>query len=166
MTDDTQPTQSKARLIALVGTLCCSITLTAVPKFEGTILTTYKDPIGIATVCTGETMTAALGRAYTPEQCETMLEDRLATEARDVLDCVPELKGKTYPLASALSLSYNIGVRAFCNSTAARYFREGNILAACDQYSRFIYAGGKILPGLVKRRAIERQMCLTTGEAA
>ena len=156
-----QPQNSKARLIALTGTLCCSLVLTAVPRFEGVVLTTYKDPIGIATVCTGETATAALGRAYTPEQCEQMLEDRLATEARDVLDCVPELKGKTYPLASALSLSYNIGVRAFCNSTAADLFRAGKITQACNQYTRFVYAGGKVLPGLVKRRAIEREMCLT-----
>jgi lysozyme len=31
---------------------------------------------------------------------------------------------------------------------------------ACQQFSRWTYAGGKQLPGLVKRRAEEKQLCL------
>jgi lysozyme len=160
MTDDAAQPQSKTRLLTLVGALCCSITLAYVPKFEGTILVGYKDPIGIVTACTGETQTAVLGKAYTKEECQQLLELRLADDARDVLACVPQLKGQTYPLASALSFSYNVGVRAFCESTAARKFRAGDIAGACNEYLRWTHAGGRELPGLVKRRQTERAICL------
>lgn len=41
-----------------------------------------------------------------------------------------------------------------------RYARIGEIKAACNQFPRWVYAGKQKLPGLVKRREAERELCL------
>lgn len=61
---------------------------------------------------------------------------------------------------AALQLSYNIGGRAFCNSTVARRFNAQDYIGACDAFLMWNRAGGRVVPGLVKRREAERQLCL------
>lgn len=161
MIDDDPDAKPKwgAKLVATVGATCAATLLYCVPQFEGMILKGYKDPIGIVTACAGETKTAVLGRAYTLQECQELLRQRLVEHAEGVLACVPELKGHTNQLAAATSFTYNVGVKAFCDSTMAEKFREGNTLAACAQLSRWTHAGGRELPGLVERRRVERKMC-------
>lgn len=56
---------------------------------------------------------------------------------------------------ACLSLCYNIGCKAFANSTLARKIREGNPYAALDEFHRWHRAAGRLVPGLVKRRNAE-----------
>lgn len=149
---------NKARLITLVGAACAASLLSCVPKFEGMVLRGYKDPIGIVTVCTGHTKTAVLGRAYTPAECDKLLMEDLIDHATGVKTCV------TYPLtpnqlAASVSFAFNVGVPKFCASTMARKLNAGDIAGACAELSKWTHAGGRELPGLVKRRATERAMC-------
>ena len=58
-----------------------------------------------------------------------------------------------------VSLAYNIGSRAFCSSTLVRKLNAGDYAGACAEIDRWVYAGGKRLSGLVKRRAEERARC-------
>lgn len=62
-----------------------------------------------------------------------------------------------------MSLAYNIGVSAFRGSTLLRLLNVSQYQAASDEFPRWNKAGGKVLPGLVKRRAAERALFL--GEA-
>lgn len=151
---------SKKGLAATVGAGAAAILLAYVPQFEGVILRGYKDPIGIVTACAGHTKTAALGRAYTRAECDALLRDDLVDHAQGVLGCTPGLAGRTYQLAAAVSFAFNVGVGAYCNSTMARLNNAGQYAAACQQLDRWVYAGGRVLPGLVKRRAAEREICL------
>ena len=161
MTDDTAtPQNSKARLVGLVGVACCAALTNYVPQFEGTVLRGYKDPIGIVTACTGDTYSAVLGKPYTKDECTQILYRDLVTHADGVLKCVPQLKDKPYPLAASVSLGFNIGVTAYCDSIVARKFRAGDDVGACNDFPLYVHAGGKVLPGLVHRRQVERQMCL------
>lgn len=149
---------TRSKLVGLVGAGALSLLLTYVPQFEGTILRGYKDPIGIVTACVGHTATAVLGRPYTKKECEELLTQDLVHHAEGVLDCAPELAGKTFQLASAISFAFNVGVRRFCESTFARKLREEDA-TACEELLKWVYAGGQVLPGLVKRREVERLMC-------
>jgi lysozyme len=84
--------------------------------------------------------------------------DDLIEHAKGVKACV------TYPLtpnqlAASVSFAFNIGVNKFCASTMAQKFNAGDMKGACAELSRWTKAGGRELPGLVKRRAIERDMC-------
>ncbi len=58
-----------------------------------------------------------------------------------------------------VSLAYNIGPDAFCNSTLVRLLNAGDYAAACAQISRWNRAGGRVVQGLVNRRAAERAKC-------
>ena len=86
-----------------------------------------------------------------------MLYKDLAKHA-DALSCVraPLTDGQR---AAFLSFAFNVGDDAFCRSTLVRKANAGDFDGACAELSRWIYAGGKQLPGLVKRRAAERQLC-------
>ena len=74
------------------------------------------------------------------------------------LDCIkrPMTDGQK---AAFLSFAFNVGNRAFCDSTLARKANAGDMAGACAELSRWTYAGGKQLPGLVRRRATERAVC-------
>jgi len=149
---------SKGKLIALVGAAAATTLGAFVPEFEGMVLRGYKDPVGIVTACAGHTLTAQLGRPYTKEECDSLLEYDLAVHAAGVMKCVkPEMT--TGQKAAFVSFAYNVGIRKFCESTMAKKLNSGDAAGACKELSRWTTAGGKQLMGLVRRRAAERALC-------
>jgi lysozyme len=129
--------------------------------FEGLRTSAYLDPVGIPTVCYGETRGVEMGDRHTAEECRAMLGDALVEFEQDMRACLDEPdKIPDGPYTAFLSLSYNIGARAFCRSTLVRLANSGDLRGACDQLSRWNRAGGRVLQGLVNRRAKEREICL------
>jgi len=154
-----------ARIAASIAGAIIAIAAPVIAYHEGYVPKTYADPIGIPTVCFGQTGPAAKpGAEYTREECEAMLAGEIVTTLARLDQCLAT------PLsppewAALTSLAYNVGTNAICSSTIARMIRSGAPAAQwCEQFPRWVYAGGKVLPGLVKRRAAERKICL--GEAA
>lgn len=126
--------------------------------YEGTVLQSYRDPIGIVTACVGHTgPELRMGQRYTRQQCEDMLYGDLLKHAQ-ALDCIkqPMTDGQK---AAFLSFAFNVGNKALCDSTLARKANAGDMAGACAELSRWTRAGGRELPGLVKRRAAERELC-------
>jgi len=150
-------------LAAIVGAGVAATLTTFVPQFEGMVLRGYKDPIGIVTACAGHTKTAVLGKPYTRAQCDKLLQDDLAVHAQGVLACTPGIADKPGVMAAAVSFGYNVGVGAYCRSTMARKFNEGAYLEGCNELKKWTFAGGRQLPGLVKRRAAEFDLCAQVG---
>ena len=143
---------SKAKLIAAIGAAATALVVPLVARYEGTVLRTYRDPIGIITACTGHTGPALrMGQTFTRQQCEAMLYQDLAQHA-DALGCIrqPLTDGQR---AAFLSFAFNVGEGAFCQSTLVRKANAGDLQGACAELSRWTYAAGKQLPGLVQRRA-------------
>lgn len=58
-----------------------------------------------------------------------------------------------------LSLAYNIGPTAFCNSTLVRRLNEEKYDLACREILRWDKAGGKVVRGLTLRREAEYRQC-------
>lgn len=143
---------------AVLGASVLAIAAPLVMYFEGRVNRTYADPVGVLTSCYGHTgPELKLGQMFTDEQCLAQLEADLAKHAV-ALDCV------RYPLtdgqkAAFLSFAFNVGNGAFCGSTLVKKANAGDMPGACSELSRWTFAGGKQLPGLVKRRAAERQLC-------
>jgi len=130
-----------------------------VAQYEGLRTKAYLDPIGIATVCYGETEGIEMGMEFTTTQCEAMLTAKLGSFAIAVDTMVkPEVKPEV--LAAFSSLAYNIGIGAFQKSSVLRLVNEGKTKEACDFMLNYNKAGGKVFPGLVKRRKSERLLCL------
>lgn len=138
-----------AAAIALIG------------SWEGVRTVAYKDIVGVPTVCFGETRGVKMGDRYTMDECRAMLGDGIVEFEAGMRKClvapdkVPE---KAY--VSYLSLSYNIGIGAFCKSTVARKANAGDYRGSCDAILAWNKAGGRVVQGLVNRRADERRICL------
>jgi len=62
-----------------------------------------------------------------------------------------------------VSLAYNIGARNFCGSTLVRKLNALDYAGACAEISRWTRAGGRVVQGLVNRRARERATCEGAG---
>jgi lysozyme len=150
--------KSKKPLAALVGSAALAILAVVVPQFEGTVYHGYRDPIGIVTACTGNTDQAVMGKTYTKAECDQILEGDLVKHAEGVDACVPLEPLTTGQRAAAVSFAFNVGVTQFCKSTFARKLRAKDP-TACAELSKWVYAGGRELPGLVKRRKAERDIC-------
>lgn len=143
--------------IAIGATLALATPLVA--YFEGYVPSTYADPIGIPTICYGHTgPDVTPGRVATRAECQALLQGDLATALTAVRQCVT-VPIEDHVAAALTSFTYNVGARAFCGSTLARRINRGEWPAACAELDRWVYAGGKLLPGLVKRRAAERALC-------
>ena len=140
-------------------------TVLAVPA-EGLRQVAYRDPVGIMTVCYGETHNVDPTRKYTIQECKNRLNYSMLETIDHVDKCSPNLP---IPVLAAFSdAAYNIGYTVACDtkkSTAARMLKSGDIKGACLQLLRWDKAniGGVMvsLPGLTKRRNEESKLCLT-----
>lgn len=148
----------RTRLLAAgaTGTVLAAAMLLA--PFEGEATQFYRDPVGIPTVCFGQTGPAIrIGQRYTAEQCTTLLVGAVSSTLAAVDGCTPGLPGALRQAFT--SFAYNAGTAAYCRSSMAARARQGDYAGACAELSRWVYAGGKPLPGLVNRRARERKVC-------
>ncbi|SUT91566.1 lysozyme [Actinobacillus lignieresii] len=59
-----------------------------------------------------------------------------------------------------VSITFNTGCAAMRKSTLFKMANHGYSAAMCEQFNRWVYAGGQKLAGLVKRRQQERVLCL------
>lgn len=166
-----EPAERAARgkavgLTAIVGALAASVLYVSIPADEGMVYVGYLDIARIPTKCAGDTSDVVVGKRYSPEECRASLDRQLVAHAKPVMECVPQLKaaGRDYQRAASVSLAYNIGTRAFCNSTAAKRFRAGDWRGGCDAFLPWDKARvkGVLRPvkGLTLRRQRERAMCL------
>ena len=148
----------RAKLIAKIGATAVALVIPVVTYYEGKVNRSYVDPVGVLTSCYGHTGPELKpGQTFTDEQCLAQLEADLTKHAI-ALDCVrtPLTDGQK---AAFLSFAFNVGNGAFCSSTLVRKANTGDMPGACSELSKWVYAGGKQLPGLVKRRAAERALC-------
>ncbi|WP_351008824.1 lysozyme [Shewanella sp. S1-58-MNA-CIBAN-0166] len=149
----------KTRLLALglSGVLLTGGVLVATG--EGEVLRTYVDPAGIETACFGQTgHNIKLGMVFTHQQCLDMLASSLKSFDRELVKLTPPLSEGEH--IAYLSFIYNIGAEAFGASTLRKKLWAGDRVGACNELPRWVYAKGKKLPGLVKRRSNERRYCL------
>ncbi|TFH84720.1 lysozyme [Billgrantia azerbaijanica] len=130
-----------------------------VGHFEGKELSAYRDAVGVVTICYGHTATARIGQTHTDEECERLLKGDLG-DAFDAVNRHVEVPLPPTREAALASFVYNVGPGAFSRSTLLRRLNAGKVVEACHELSRWTYAGGKRLAGLVKRRDVERWLCL------
>lgn len=143
-----------------------SIAAAIAAPMEGLRQYAYKDPVGIPTICFGSTRGVQMGDYKTLEQCKTMLTAEMLATVEQVDKCAPGLPVNV--LAAFSDAAYNIGPTVACDvnkSTAARKLKVGDYKGACNELPKWDKAriAGQLvaLPGLTKRRAMERELCLS-----
>lgn len=132
---------------------------------EGCRRDPYKCPADVLTVGVGST--EASGESIDPHKIYTDIEiaKRWKNDIVIAERCVNRFaNGKQMPQSvfdSVVSIVFNVGCGALSHSTL---FRKANIQdwqGVCNEFPRWVYAGGKKLRGLEIRREKERKLCLT-----
>ena len=98
-------------------------------------------------------------RQLTPAEVDAILAADLSTFERGVLRLCPT--GLTQSrFDSLVSFSFNVGLGNLQRSTIRMCHNRGDFEAAAEAFMAWTKAGGKELPGLVKRRKDERALYL------
>ena len=128
--------------------------LELVKSFEGCKLTAYLCPAKVWTVGYGSTGShVSPGMVITKDQAEELLRSDLRRfEDYVAKECAPATDNQ---FSALVSFCFNVGEGALKSSTLRRLHLEGNHDAAAGQFARWNKGGGKVLPGLVRRREAE-----------
>ncbi|MBV2127935.1 lysozyme [Arsukibacterium indicum] len=149
-----------AKLSALGLSAAMALTGGAIAVHEGYVPGTYVDPVGIVTACFGHVNPALKpDQQLSDDECLRLLADDLVKHNNQLLAAV-RVPLTEQEHAAYLSFIYNVGAGNFRSSTLLRHLNAGFRVEACEQLSRWVYAKGIKLPGLVTRRAHERDLCL------
>nr|WP_119222775.1 lysozyme [Haemophilus parahaemolyticus] len=131
---------------------------------EGCRRDPYQCPADVLTVGIGST--AAGGEKIDPKHRYSDLEiaERWKNDIVIAEQCVNKYgHGKQLPQSvfdAAVSITFNVGCGAVSRSTMFKHLQTGNYKQACNEFPRWVYAGGRKLPGLAARREKEQALCL------
>ena len=153
MTDPNQ--KRKAAAFVVGGFATCAALVIA---HEGYKPEAYADPAlgwSVPTICVGHTLNVKKGDKATQGQCMQYLSSDLKKAGNDVARCVtaPITQGQFDAL---VSFQFNTG--AVCRASLTAKLNAGDCRGAAKDFGRWVYAGGKVMPGLVTRRAAERKL--------
>ncbi len=127
-----------------------------IKRFEGLRLKPYLCPAGIASIGYGHTYLVNLNDpAITEEEADRLLAQDLKLYEKPVSEMV-KVPINQNQFDALVSFAFNLGTAALRGSTLLKKLNAGQPCAA--EFDRWIYAAGKALPGLVRRRAAERRL--------
>lgn len=134
-----------------------------IKQFEGYSSKAYPDPAtGGApwTIGYGTTKGVKPGMVITAQQAEKMLRDDVAKFEIGVSSLItaPTTQGQ---FDAMVSLAYNIGLGNFGKSTLLKKHNARCYTCAADQFRVWNRANGRVMNGLTKRRAAERQVYMS-----
>ena len=120
----------------------------------------YRCPAGVLTLGWGATEGVKEGMIWTREEAEVRLRAELEKFEAGVirLTTVPLNQNQ---FDSLVSFTYNVGLGAFERSTVRRKLNAGDYRGAASSFKMWNKGGGRVLPGLVNRRAREATLFLT-----
>lgn len=127
-----------------------------IKKYEGFCPNAYKCPAGVWTIGYGSTKwedgsPVKRGQIITQEKAEGLLNDYLIRYVRPKL---ADLHLNQNQQDAIESLCYNIGINSFLKSKCYRALKAKDWPTFIREYDWF-KAGGKVLPGLLRRRTEE-----------
>lgn len=133
-----------------------NILIEKLKEFEGYRPTSYQDSAGVWTIGYGHTQGVKKGQKITKAQAESLLRGDLLKAEKYVNGLKLNLTQGQFD--ALVDFAYNLGTGNLGTSTLLGKIR----MKASDeeiqaQFRRWVYAGGKVLPGLVKRREWEAQ---------
>lgn len=137
--------------------------ISLIKRWEGCKLEAYPDPgtggdpwtIGYG--ATGQGI--AKGVKWTQAQADERLAQDVTRFLKGVQSAVKK-PATDAQIGAMTSLAYNIGAKAFANSTLLRKFNAGDIAGSSAEFLKWVRANGRVMKGLVARRNAERDVFL------
>lgn len=128
-----------------------------IKQFEGCKLQSYLCPAGVPTIGYGSTNGVTMGMTITEEEAESLLRVDLEKFEKQLNSL--NLKINENQFSALVSFIYNLGFGSFLTSTLRRRIMTNpNEPSIRDEFNKWVRGGGKVLPGLVKRRAAESEL--------
>jgi lysozyme len=144
-----------------------------IKAFEGLRLKAYPDPatggepwtIGYGTTTSAGVGKIAKGLTITAVQAESMLVRSLASYEAGVTKAL-RVKATQPQFDALVSFAYNVGVTNMSRSSVVKYLNAGEPAKAAQAFMLWNKAAGRVMPGLTRRRAAERDLFLKASRAA
>lgn len=134
--------------------------ITIIKKYEGCKLEAYQCPAGVWTISYGHTQGVKQGDKITQDVAESMLKCDIESFEKGVSEYV-HVRMSQNEFDAFVSLTFNIGINAFKRSTLLNKFNMDDRLGCSLEFTKWHYAGGKPLLGLLRRRAEEMSLFLS-----
>ena len=123
-------------------------------EMEGLRLEAYQDAAGVPTIGYGHTKNVRMGDRISEYWAKELLREDIEEAEWQVKELrVAKTEGQ---LDALVSFVFNLGIGRLKSSTLLKVIREGGSMQQVKkEFKRWVYGGGKQLPGLVKRREWE-----------
>lgn len=128
--------------------------LNLIKQFEGCHLTAYKDSVGIPTIGYGHTKGVKLGQKITQAQADEYLRQDVASAEKAVSKY--KYNYNINQFSALVSFTYNCGPKNLKLITSDGNRTLEQISARLPNYVKA--GGGKVLAGLIRRRAAEKRL--------
>lgn len=129
--------------------------LDLIRAFEGLRLTAYKCPAGVWTIGYGSTGPHVKeGLTITEGWADALLRKDVERFEEGVEALVKADIGQN-EFDALVAFSFNVGLGNLGQSTLLRLLNQSDYMGAAAQFGKWVYAGKKVLPGLVRRRQAE-----------
>ncbi len=131
--------------------------LALIRKFEGLRLKPYLCPAGVPTIGyghTGKDVTLSMAPISEPV-AEALMHQDAEVFMRAAGNLSPVLWFDEDKHAAIADFCFNLGSSRYKASTLKRRIDAGDWEGACDELQKWVWGGGRKLPGLVARRAAE-----------
>jgi lysozyme len=99
-------------------------------------------------------------KAWSDESIDLLFDADLLRFESGVLRLCPDSALSQAHFDALVSFSFNVGLGSLQSSTLRMKYNRGEIEGAADEFLKWVRGGGRILPGLVKRRSDERSLFL------
>ncbi len=135
--------------------------LAALAQFEGVVLTTYMDSVGVPTIGVGHTAAAGppvpvKGMTVTRQEAMQILARDLPQYERAVEKRMPHVPQWVFD--GAVSFAFNLGPGNFAKASWVAKYAAGDKAGAEASYKQWNKAKGRVIPGLTTRRRLEADM--------
>ena len=128
-----------------------------IKNFEGLRLSAYQDSAGVWTIGYGHTGGVKPGDRVTQARAEELLRKDTGW-AQDAVRQQVHVPLTQDQFDALTSFTFNLGAGALQSSTLLSKLNAGDYAGAQAEFGRFVHAGGRVLQGLVRRRAAEADL--------
>lgn len=144
-----------------------ALALPLIRRFEGLRLDPYQDPAGIWSIGYGFRLwnnrpVTASTPPIAPDEAEARLAE-LAAQVESQVRCICRPLADN-ECAALICFTFNEGIGRLATSTLLKLWNAGDKAGAGQQFMSWVYGGGRVLEGLVARRAAERALFETAAE--
>ena len=131
--------------------------ISLIKNYEGCRLEAYQDSVGIWTIGYGVIKGVKKGDQINQEEANHLLKEELPEYEGYINDMI-KVPLEQCQFDALVCWVYNLGPNNLKDSTLLRILNDGDYDGVPEQIKRWNKAGGKVLAGLVKRRAAEADL--------